>query len=211
MLNRRGCFVLSSRSRDVEGKIVAALERLSWALRVLLWDVAKEEGLSPIQIRFLLYLMGHSRELCRVSQLAREFGLTQPTVSDAVKSLVGKGLVCRGPWEGDGRVYTLELTPSGRSLAERISGWQSAVREQIERFPPDMKETAMIFLMELIKSLREVGIIEVARMCISCDHFLRDAHPGGERPHHCALTDTPLAVSELNVDCAMHSEEIGVR
>ncbi len=192
------------RQRDMGDRIATALERLSLAFRVLLWDVAKQEGLSPIQIQFLVYLMTHPEERRRVGNLANEFGLTPATVSDAVKSLAQKGLLYKKPWRKDKRFYNLELTPSGKSLAAEISDWRDVIREEVESFPLTVKEAVMIFLMELIESLHRAGVIKVARMCISCGNFRRDAHPGSEKPHHCSLTDTPLGVSELEVDCDMH-------
>lgn len=195
---------------SLEGKIVSALERLSLASKILLWDAAKregfaEKGLSPIQIQFLLFLPNHLEGQCRVSQLAREFGLTQATVSDAVKSLVSKGLVSKKPSKRDGRAYTLRLTASGKRLAKRMVNWPDAIRLQLKEFSDETKTIVMAFLMELIRSLQRSGIIEVARMCISCGNFQEDAHPDSRRPHHCSLTDTPLAVIDLNVDCPMHT------
>ncbi|HID10284.1 MAG TPA: MarR family transcriptional regulator, partial [Candidatus Latescibacteria bacterium] len=70
-----------------------------------------------------------------MSGLSKEFGLTQATVSDAVRSLVEKGLVSRSPCWEDGRVQVLGLTSSGRELTKRISDWQVPIIEQIEAFP----------------------------------------------------------------------------
>lgn len=209
--NRVGLSQSPSRPEEyLEDKIVTALERLSLASKILLWDAAKKEGLaekglSPIQIKFLLFLPNHLEGQCRVSQLAKEFGLTQATVSDAVKSLVSKGLVSKKPSREDGRVQTLQLTPAGKRLANRMANWPDAIRLQLKEFSDETKTTVMVFLMELIRSLQRSGIIEVARMCISCGNFREDAHPDSERPHHCSLTDTPLAITDLNVDCPMHT------
>lgn len=195
-----------NKSKNLDEKIVSALERLSLASKILLWDAAKKEGLaekglSPIQIQFLLFLPNHMEGQCRVSQLAREFGLTQATVSNAVKSLVSKELVFRKPSRSNGRAHTLHLTPSGKRLAKRMATWPDAIRLQLKEFSEETRTTVMAFLMELIVSLQRSGIIEVARMCISCGNFRENAHPGSKRPHHCSLTDTPLGVIDLNFDC----------
>ncbi|MFQ6083563.1 MAG: MarR family winged helix-turn-helix transcriptional regulator [Candidatus Aminicenantia bacterium] len=190
--------------QDINSKIVAALERLSQALRILLWNIAKEKNLSPIQIQFLLYLSNHPKERRRVSNLAKEFGLTQATVSDTVKALMEKGLISKKPYQKDGRVSTLELTSSGKRLVVKLSGWQTAFKEQIKQFSPETKETVIIFLMELITSLQRAGIISIARMCIVCSFFQRDVHPGSESPHFCKLTNRPIANSELKIDCDKH-------
>ncbi|HEX2728622.1 MAG TPA: MarR family winged helix-turn-helix transcriptional regulator [Rubrobacteraceae bacterium] len=197
-------FDPSSQHEDVDNKIVASLERLSQVFGVLLRERARERNLSPIQARFLVYLLYHDVELRRVSRLAREFDLTQATVSDAVASLETKGLIERDLWPEDRRVVTLRLTPAGEASATELSDWANPVKEHLERFPPGEREVVMRFLIGLIGSLQESGIITVARMCVTCRFFRRDAHPGATSPHHCGLLDVPLADSDLRVDCPEH-------
>jgi DNA-binding MarR family transcriptional regulator len=114
-------FDLPAQHDDVDARIVAALERLSQALRVRLGEEARERNLSPIQARFLIHLLHHDVELRRVSRLAREFDLTQATVSDAIASLETKGYVRRDPWPEDRRIVTLRLTRDGEDLATSLS------------------------------------------------------------------------------------------
>jgi DNA-binding MarR family transcriptional regulator len=197
-------FNLPSQHGDVDSKVVAGLERLGQVFRVLLRQEAQEHKLSPIQARFLVYLLYHDVELRRVSQLAREFDLTQATVSDAVDTLEAKGLVGREHWPEDGRVMTLRLTPKGELVAAELSTWADTVREHLDLCPPEEKEVVMRFLMRLIGVLQESGVITVARMCVTCRFFERDAHPGASSPHHCRLLDVPLSGSDLRVDCPEH-------
>jgi len=197
-------FEPSSQHGDVDGKIVASLERLSQVFRLLLREEAQKRGLSPIQAQFLVHLLFHDVELRRVGRLAEEFGLTRATVSDAVGSLEEKGLIQRDPWPEDRRVVTLHLTPAGEKLAAELSTWDNIVKEHLTASSPEEKEVVMRFLMRLIASLQEAGAITVARMCVTCRFFRWDAHPGSDSPHHCALLDAPLAGSDLRVDCPEH-------
>ena len=197
-------FDLSAQHADVDSKIVAALERLSQAFHLLLREEARKHGLSPIQARFLVYLLYHDVELRRVSQIAREFDLTQATVSDAVGSLEAKGFICRELWPEDKRVMTLRLTPEGKVLGIELSTWANTVKEHLDLSLPEEKEAVMRFLMRLIGSLQSSGVITVARMCVTCRFFRRDAHPGDDSPHHCGLLDVPLAGSDLRIDCPEH-------
>ena len=80
-------------NQNTSSKIIVALERISEAFKVLLWDKAKEYGLSPIQIQILIFVAYHKQELCNVSHLANEFNITKPTVSDAIKALVNKNYI----------------------------------------------------------------------------------------------------------------------
>jgi DNA-binding MarR family transcriptional regulator len=185
-------------------KIISALERLSHVLRTLLWEKAVEHRLSPIQIQTLLYLSSHSEDLCRVGQLAQEFGLTPATMSDAVASLEAKGLLTREPSQQDRRAQTLRLTVQGERHAEKLSRWSDALQEQLANFSLEEKEHALKFLLKLIESLYRAGIITVARICLTCRFFRPNVHEDSRAPHHCALMDKPLAESDLRVDCPEH-------
>ena len=202
-------FDPSAQHDDVDARIVATLERLSQVFRVRLREEAREHNLSPIQAQFLIYLLHHDVELRRVSQLAREFDLTQATVSDAVASLESKGSIQREQWPEDRRVVTLRLTKDGEKLATTLSRWADPVREHLEQFPPGERETVMRFLMELTRSLQRSGHITVARMCVTCKFFRRDIRPDKASPHHCGLLDVPLGAHNLRVDCPEHEATVG--
>jgi DNA-binding MarR family transcriptional regulator len=202
-------FDPSAQHHDVDARIVAALERLSQVFRVRLREEARRRNLSPIQAQFLVYLLHHDVELRRVSQLAREFDLTQATVSDAVASLETKGLLRREQWPEDRRIVSLRLTPEGDGLATSLSNWADPIREHVEGFSQGERETAMGFLMELAGSLQRSGLITVARMCVTCRFFRRDVRPGEASPHHCGLLNVPLGGSDLRVDCPEHEVLVG--
>lgn len=189
---------------ELDEKIVSALERLSHVLRTLLWEEAVESRLSPIQIQTLIYLNSHSEDLCRVGQLAQEFGLTPATMSDAVASLEEKDLLTREPWPEDHRIQTLRLTAKGKRSSEKLSRWSDVLKEQLAQFPLEEREQALVFLLKLIESLYRAGIISVARICFTCRFFRPNAHKSSRAPHHCALMDKPLAEHNLRVDCPEH-------
>ena len=202
-------FDPSGQHDHVDARIVATLERLSQVFRVRLREEARQRNLSPIQAQLLIYLLHHDVELRRVSQLAREFDLTQATVSDAVASLETKGFVRREQWPDDRRVMTLRLTAGGEKLATPLSNWADPIREHLERFSPVEREAVMRFLMELTGSLQRSGLITVARMCVTCRFFRRDVRPGEASPHHCGLLDVPLGGPNLRVDCPEHEAAVG--
>lgn len=195
----------SAEETRIDAKVVAALERIGHVLRLLLWDAVKERGLTPVQAQILLYIRSHGEERRRVSHIAREFGLTPATVSDSVSALETKGLLRRQAWKGDARVATLRLTDAGVAAARELQGWTKPLRESVADLPPGEQEEALLFLMGLIERLQQRRVITVARMCITCRFFRRDEHPGALAPHHCALLDKPLAVSDLRVDCPEHA------
>ena len=78
-------FDLNFQNRNIDGRIVAALERISQAFRVLLWQESKDFSLSPIQIQVLIFLLHHSIDIFKVSYIADEFNLYKATINVIVK------------------------------------------------------------------------------------------------------------------------------
>jgi DNA-binding MarR family transcriptional regulator len=186
---------------DVDAKLAAALERVGQALRVQMWDTAKQHGLTPTQLQVLLRLATDPPARRRIGVLAGELDVTHPTVSDAVAVLRRKGLVDRDP---SSRRAALSLSPRGQALAAELGDWDLRTRRGLAELPAADKDAALRLLLDLIAGLQRSGAITVARMCVTCRFFRRDAHPDPARPHHCALVDAPLGSGELRIDCAEH-------
>jgi DNA-binding MarR family transcriptional regulator len=186
---------------DVDAKLVAALERVGQALRVQMWDTAKQHGLSPTQLQVMLRLATDPPARRRIGVLAGELDVTHPTVSDAVAVLRRKGLVDRDPAS---RKAPLSLSARGRAVADRLVDWDQRTRQQLAHLPIAEKDATLRLLLDLIAGLQRSGAITVARMCVTCRFFRRDAHPNSTRPHHCALVDAPMAATELRIECAEH-------
>jgi len=197
--------------QSIEHKITACFERISQALRLLVQDVSQKENISPLQARIILFLYTHSSDKCRVSILSGELNMTAATISDAVKALSRKKFLLKTTDQKDKRIYYLNLSASGKKLAQRIINWQNALHREIAQFSPEQKETVLVFFMKLIASLQEKGIINLHKMCFSCRFFLDNAHPGTSKPHHCQLTNKAIGNGELNVDCNACESGIEVR
>ena len=201
-------FDPAGQQTDPDAKLVAALDRVGQALRVLLWDAAKASpgtrSLSPAQIQILIFLRYHPEALARVGQLAREFDLTAATVSDAVRTLTEKGLVEKAPDPTDGRAIVLRLTPHGKRVVQQLADWTAPIQAHLAHLPAEDKAQTLDVLFALIARLQDTGVITVARMCQTCQHFARQAHPNAGAPHHCQLLDMPLAIRDLRLDCPEH-------
>ncbi len=196
-------FNIKAQHQDVDSKLVAGLERLAQALRVLLWEQAQTHGLSPIQVQFLVYLKNHSKHDGSVSHLAKTFDLTKATVSDAVTALEHKGYVEREPSREDKRAATLILTKAGQSLAKELETWADTVKEQLTTLPEEKRLELMTSTMRLIASLQEAGIINLTRLCYTCQFFQK-----GKHDHFCKLLNVPLRPKDLRLDCPEHELKI---
>jgi DNA-binding MarR family transcriptional regulator len=190
---------------DVDVKLVAALERIGQALRVQLWDKAKQHRLSPIQLQLLLRLATDPPERRRIGVLAAELDVTHPTVSDAVTVLRRKGFVDS---DATSRRAAVSLSAGGRALAEDLADWDQRTREQLANVAATDKQATLQLLLDLIAGLQRSGAITVARMCVTCRFFRRNVHPETAQPHHCALVDVPMGSGELRVDCAEHEPKV---
>lgn len=194
-----------AKDKNLDEKLVSLIDLCSHIVRGLIWQVAKEESLSPIQIHILIYLAGHGESERMASNLALHYGLTLATISDAVSALCHKRLVVRHASKTDGRAYILKLTKKGIHAAERVSGWANELRKGLSLHDTPEKETALMVLMDAMRYLKESGAIQNAKICLTCTNFVRDARIVKTKPHYCNLTGIPLAISDLNIDCKTYA------
>ena len=190
---------MSDIAHPLDTKLTAALTQVYEVFRVSLWDAAKESGLTPLQIQTLLTLFLHGEAGLRLTEMALQLNITKPTLSDAVKVLVQKGLIEKMKTPSDARSTLLFLTPDGREKALHCAQFSQAIQSTIATFTEDKKAALLETLLDLIFKLQQAGIISMTKLCFSCQHYhLQD------QQHYCRLLDSPLAPSELKVHCPEH-------
>lgn len=192
-------FDLNHGGQRIESKIVVALERISEAFRVLLWNESKGNTLSPIQTQILIFLLFHARERCTVSYLAQEFNMTKATISDSIRLLLQKGLVEKQPDRRDTRSFTISLTDQGTQTARHAAGFAGAIEQPLHKLSDLQKEVMLTGMLGLIRDLVEAGVITRQRMCYTCAHFRVEA---GEP--YCGLLLISLVPHKLRIDCPEH-------
>ncbi|MBO6524121.1 MAG: winged helix-turn-helix transcriptional regulator [Balneolaceae bacterium] len=193
---KHSSFNLNEQNLKTESRIVVALERISEAFRVLLWNESKENSLSPIQIQILIFIHFHSLEKCKVGYLADEFNMTKATISDSIRVLLAKELVTKKTDPIDTRSFSLLLTDKGKKIAKKASFFASSIEQPIEKLTEEQKTIMLNGLLKLIYDLNKSGIITIQRMCFTCSFY--NAENG---IHYCDLLKTKLAESEIRVDC----------
>lgn len=187
----------------IENKIVNGLERLSDIFKSLLWEKAKVFGISPIQIQIMLFVANHKTDLCNITYLSKEFNLTKPTISDAVKSLHSKGYLEKDYSSSDSRSYSIFLTSGGKKLIEDISNYALPIRDVLSsNLQPEDSETLYILISELIYKLYQTGVIQVQRMCFGCRFYSKK-----DENHFCGLLNKSFENSEIRLDCSEFEEK----
>lgn len=182
-------------------QITTGLARIGAVIRSQAWQQAGPLGVTPTQSQILVLL--HQRGPMRVGRLAEELGITQPTASDAVKSLVGKQLVARRRSLADGRAAELALTEAGVAMADRLAQWPDAMLGALEVLDDEERAVLLKVLVKVIRQLQVQQLIPTQRVCATCMHFRPNVHDGPQ-PHHCDYLNTAFGDGGLRTDCAEH-------
>ncbi len=197
----RSDFDLEYQNQSTESKIVASLERIAQAFRVLLWQESKDFSLSPIQVQILIFLLHHSEEKRKVSYLADEFNMTKATISDSIKTLEQKGLISKAYEPQDTRSFIIQLTKKGKEIAAKTSMFTKELHKPLDKLLPGDKERLLLSLMGIIRHLQAAGVITIQRMCATCVYYETSAN---KEKHFCRLLKQPLRTTDLRVDCPEH-------
>lgn len=189
-------FNLDYQNKNLDYKIVAGLERLSQVFRILLWNKAKEHGLSPIQIQLLIFIQHHSADKTTISYLAQEFNFTKPTISDAVKVLEQKKLIKKLTDNNDTRSYTIQLTTVGKKIVAETEDFASPITTIIAKTTEADKKIVWQNISGLILQLNKLEVISVQRTCFNCKHYIAK-----NKTHFCNLLNQKLETQDIRIDC----------
>ncbi|SEL50329.1 DNA-binding transcriptional regulator, MarR family [Aquimarina amphilecti] len=186
---------------DLNSKIIGGLSRISEVFKVLLWEHAKILKLSPIQIQILIFITYHRDEFCKVSYLAKEFNVTKPTISDAVRVLVNKELLIKDFSSADSRSYSLLVSAKGKEIVKETEDFTNPIRQQLNKIDPNDKDSFYITLSKLIYQLNRSGILTVQRSCFNCKFYNNE-----NNRHYCNLLETKLLNTEIRLDCPEYQD-----
>lgn len=179
-------------------KIVVALERISEAFKVSLWNENKKYNLSPIQLQILTFLLFHDEKIRTLSNIAKEFHTTKSSISDSIKALENKNYIVREKNSSDFRISTITLTPEGLSIAKDVSSFANRIESIVDGFSGTKKEILMDSLLEIIHKLYTDGLISIQRMCLNCKYheFIPE-----DNLYKCSLLNEYMRTSDLRIDC----------
>lgn len=126
------------------------LGRASRLIRLLMRS--GRHGLSRTEAGVLATLTEGPR---RITELAATEALAQPTVTQLVDKLEGRGLVTRGRSGEDGRVVLVEISPQGREELEQLRVEIRADMREALADLPDTDLTELAHASEILGSLIE--------------------------------------------------------
>jgi DNA-binding MarR family transcriptional regulator len=186
---------------SLQRRVIVGLSKIGLALKTHSWQDANQQGLTPTQGQILALLRSKGLEGMRLSVVANELGVSASTSSDAVTTLVEKGLVHKKKAVDDGRAIAISLTTKGQQAAVQVSDWTDFLLDAVSELSEMEQEVFLKGLIKMIRKLQEQKQISVARMCVNCDFFRPNVYDNVDHPHHCTFVDAPFGDQELQIDC----------
>ena len=187
---------------SIEQRVSIGLAKIGLAIKSQSWQDAGNQGLTPTQGQILTLLQ--SKTGLRLSEIGEGLAVTPATASEAVSSLVEKGLVQKTKSTQDKRAIALTLTEKGKQQAAQVSCWPDFLFDAVEELSEEEQVVFLKGLMKMIGKLQEQGRIPIAHMCFSCHFFQPNQYPDSQKPHHCAFVNVPFGDRQLQIDCPDH-------
>jgi DNA-binding MarR family transcriptional regulator len=186
---------------SLQQRVVIGLSKIGLALKSQSWQDAGQHGVTPTQGQILTLLRSKGAAGMRLSAVANELGVTAATTSDAVTTLVEKGLVQKTKAIDDGRAIAISLTLEGQEIAAQSAGWSDFLLDAVNELSEIEQEVFLQGLIKIIRKLQQQKQISVARMCINCQFFRPHVYGDLDQPHHCAFVNAPFGDRDLQLDC----------
>lgn len=187
-------------------RLVTGLSKIGLAMKSRTWRRKGRQGIGPLQIQVLTFLRSRPNHSATVSTIARELSVKLPTASEVIRTLEQKRLVRRRRREADNRIVTVHLTAGGAKAGNVANRWPEILASATQNLSTQEQVALLTALVKLIRALQLQGEIAVARMCVSCEHFHQQAHPGSEQPHHCDFYNTAFGDQAFKLDCPEYVE-----
>jgi len=179
-------------------------ERIAAVLRADQWSAAAAHGLNPTQAQFLRFVAGRGAGGARIREIAEQFGVSQPTVTDSINALQAKELVAKAPDASDARAVVVRLTRRGAKAVAAMGETSGAAEAALAQLPVAEQAELLRLQVKTIRLMQQAGAIPVQRMCVSCRYFQPYVHSDAARPHHCVFVDAAFGDADLRLDCADH-------
>lgn len=172
------------------------LERLASLYRSQLRHAANREGIQPVHVEILQYLLISNRYSNTAQALSEYLGQTKGSISQSLKLLEKDGYVQRIPCPEDKRVIRLHLTSKAQASMKRIS--KALMPNLGEAKEANHAVKSLLMEWQLKNNYQGFG------QCQSC-RFNRSL---GNDQFQCGLTNAPLTKTEVKQICREHEFDI---
>lgn len=191
-------------NEPITQRMITGLSKICTALRSQSWQGAESQGLTPTQGQILALLQSAADQGIRLSAIAEGIATSPATASDAVSSLVKKGLVSRERAVDDRRAIAIRLTPEGLRQAKQAASWPDFLLDAVDTLSAEEQTIFFKGLTTILQTLQEQNKIPVSKMCVTCHYFNPHVYDDPDRPHHCNLVNAPFGDRDLRLDCPEH-------
>jgi len=198
-------------NEPISQRMITGLAKVCTALRSQAWQEADSQGLTPTQGQILALLQSATDAGMRLSAIAEGLATSPATASDAVSSLVKKGLVSREQAVDDRRAIAIRLTPEGLIQAKQVASWPDFLLGALDSLTSEEQTIFLKGLTTIIRTLQEQNNIPISKMCVTCQYFAPNVYENSDRPHHCNFVNAPFGDRDLRLDCPEHLSKIEAR
>src|SRR6056297_58653 len=137
-----------------------ALRRILRATEMHARDLAREAGLTAVQLRVLQIVAGKGH--ATPTKLSQRMGVTQATLSALIKKLESKGLLTRRQSQADRRQTRLEITPEGISKVRAApNALQQRYVKQFESLD-DWEQAMVVAVLERVAHMLDAEEIDAS-------------------------------------------------
>src|SRR5688500_1322229 len=195
---------LEDQTEPLTRRVATGLGKIGLAIKSRAWKEAGARRITPLQAQPLTVLRMRPKGTATVSEIGEELAVALPTASEVLRVLEQRGLIKKERSRADARTVMVSLTARGRRKADVAAGWPDFLAAAAGVLPPAEQEPLLRALIKMIRTLQEQGDIPIAKMCVTCQFFLPNAHDDKESPHHCNLVNAPFGDRLLRIECPDH-------
>jgi len=183
-------------------QLIAGFERIGTLIRKLLWENSFNVGLNPIQLQILFFCKQQNKRKVYPTKLSEFFGVSLPSLSDSLNSLIKKGLIKKTKDKSDKRISYISLTRKGQKLLKELSNWDASLKSVLNKIDNEEIKNSYYFLLTFLRELLNIGIMQHLRMCFTCQYL--SINENGEPEYFCNFLKSTLKKEQLRIDCPDH-------
>lgn len=188
-------FIMKLDNNELLEKIAETFEKYCRICKSKQWESIKKLNISPIQMKFLIYLKKKEKKYCNVSNISKEFALKPPTVSDAISSLLKKGLVKEEKTTKDKRIKFFQITKKSLKIENKLKNWNKCLKDSIELLTFEEKKN-LLNLLKILIFMQKLDYLPEFQLCLTCNYYKTS---NGKA--YCGLTRKKIKPIDIKYNC----------